>query len=135
MDFKTILSGTVIVLFGLYLVSLLILTILRKEDAVSYFSSFASSAKAHYLEQVLRLIVGIAMLTYSKSMLYEHVFQIFAWTLILSTIVLLFIPWTWHNKLGKWVIPVTIRNLKFYALSAALLGGFILYCVIRPMLT
>lgn len=134
MDYIRILSGTVMVIFGLYLISLLVITILNKKVAVNYFSSFASSAKAHYLEQILRLIVGVSMLSFSKSMFYAHFFEIFAWIIILSTIVLILIPWQWHNKLGKLAIPLVIRNLKFYAVSASIFGVFILYCFIKPML-
>ena len=134
MDYKLILSGSIMVIFGLYLISLVVITIFNKTIAVSYFSSFASSARAHYLEQILRLIVGMSMLSFSKSMLYARFFELFAWIIILSTIVLILIPWTWHNKLGKRVIPLTIRNLKFYAVSASIFGVFILYCVINPML-
>lgn len=134
MDYQRILSGTVMVIFGLYLISLLIITILNKKVEVKYFSSFASSARAHYIEQILRLIVGLSMLLFSRSMLYAHFFEIFAWIIILSTIILILIPWPWHNKLGKWAIPFTIRNLKFYAVSASIFGVFILYCVIKPML-
>lgn len=134
MNYIRILSGSVIVIFGLYLISLLIITILDKTVAVSYFSSFASSARAHYFEQIMRLIVGISMLSFSRSMLYAQFFEIFAWIIIISTIVLTLIPWTWHNKLGKWAIPLTIRNLKFYGVSASIFGVFILYCVIQPML-
>lgn len=135
MNYKVILSGSVIVIFGLYLIGLLIITILNKKIAVSYFSSFASSARAHYLEQILRLIIGVSMLSFSKSMLYARFFEIFAWIIIFSTIVLILIPWTWHNRLGKRVIPLTIQHLNFYAVSASILGAFILYCVISPMLT
>ena len=134
MDYKVLLSGGVMVFFGLYLVSLLFITIFNRKKAISYFSSFASSARAHYLEQILRLIVGISMLSFSKSMLYAQFFEMFAWMLVLSTVVLILIPWTWHNKLGKRVIPLTIQNLKFYAIFASIFGVFILYCVINPML-
>lgn len=134
MDYKVILSGCVIVIFGLYLISLLFITLINKQIAIRYFSSFASSARAHYLEQILRLIVGMSMLSFSKSMLYAQFFEIFGWIIVFSTIVLILIPWTWHNKLGKRVIPLTIRNLKFYAVSASTFGVFILYCVINPML-
>jgi hypothetical protein len=134
MNYLVILTGCVMVIFALYLISLLIITIWNKEIAVNYFSSFASSARAHYLEQILRLIVGMSMLSFSKSMLYAQFFEMFAWIIVLSTIVLILIPWTWHNKLGKRVIPLTIQNLKFYAVSASLFGIFILYCVINPML-
>lgn len=74
------------------------------------------------------------MLSFSKSMLYTQFFELFAWIIIISTIVLIVIPWRWHNRLGKSVIPLTIKNLKFYAISASIFGVFILYCVIRPML-
>jgi hypothetical protein len=134
MDKKEILSGSIMVMFGLYLIGLLVVTVLNKKTAVRYFSSFASSARAHYLEQVVRLIIGISMLTFSKSMLYPQFFEIFAWIIILSTVVLIVIPWTWHNKAGKWAIPLTIRNLKFYAVSASIFGVFLLYCVIKPIL-
>jgi hypothetical protein len=134
MDFKVVFSGFVIVFFGLYLISLLVITILNKKIAVNYFSSFASSARAHYLEQIMRLIVGISMLFFSKSMLYAQFFALFAWIIIITTIVLILIPWTWHHKLGKRVIPMTIQNLEFYALLASIFGVFILYCVIRPLI-
>jgi hypothetical protein len=133
MDFKVVFSGFVMVIFGLYLISLLVITILNKKIAVNYFSSFASSARAHYLEQIMRLIVGISMLFFSKSMLYAQFFALFAWIIIITTIVLILIPWTWHHKLGKRVIPMTIQNLEFYALLASIFGVFILYCVIRPL--
>lgn len=134
MNLNEILTGSVMVIFSLHLISLLIITIINKKIAVSYFSSFASSARAHYLEQIVRLIVGMSMLSFSKSMLYAQFFEIFAWIIILSTIVLILIPWTWHHRLGKWAIPFTIRNLKFYVVSASIFGVFILYCVIKPML-
>lgn len=134
MDYKLLLSGSVMMIFGLYLISLFVITISNKALAVNYFSSFASSARAHYFEQLLRLIVGLAMLSFSKSMLYAGFFELFAWIIIVSTIVLILMPWTWHHNLGKKVIPLTIKNLKFYAVSASLFGVFILYCIIAPML-
>ena len=134
MNYVVVLSGCVMVIFGLYLISLSIIAFWNKKIAVNYFSSFASSARAHYLEQILRLIVGMSMLSFSKSMLYARFFEMFAWIIILSTVLLMLIPWTWHNKLGKRVIPLTIQNLKFYAVSASIFGIFILYCVIHPML-
>ena len=129
-----LLAGSITTIFGLYLISLLIITITNKEKAVNYFSSFASSAKAHFLEQSLRLIVAISILIFSKSMLYSLGFEIFGWIIIISTIILILMPWTWHNKFGKWAIPFTIRNLYFYAVSASIFGIFILYCIVKPML-
>ena len=96
-----LLAGSITTIFGLYLISLLIITLLNKERAINYFSSFASSAKAHFFEQVLRLTVGISVLFFSESMLYSKGFEIFGWIVIISTIILILTPWTWHHKFGK----------------------------------
>jgi hypothetical protein len=129
-----ILTGIITTLFGLYLISLLILTLLRKKSSIIYFSSFASSAKAHYLEQLLRLIAGLGLLIYSEKMLFPKLFGIFGWALIATSILLFITPWKWHNKFGEWAIPFTIRNLILYSVSASILGLVILYCVIVPLI-
>ncbi len=129
-----ILSGIITVSFGIYLISLLIISILRKDTAISYFSSFASSAKAHYFEQALRLLVGWGLLMYSENMHFSFIFYYFGWLLIATTVVLIITPWRWHHRYGKWAIPLTIKYLKIYAIAACLLGFFILYCVIDPII-
>lgn len=128
-----ILAGTITILLGLYLISLLIVTLLRKKSAIIYFSSFASSAKAHYLEQLLRLIAGLGLLIYSEKMLFPELFGILGWALIAPSILLLITPWKWHNKFGEWAIPFTIKNLILYSVSASIMGLVILYCVIVPL--
>jgi hypothetical protein len=62
------------------------------------------------------------------------VFRLFGWLMIVTTILLLIMPWKWHNKFAKWVIPSAIKNLILYVVSAAVMGVFILYCVILPRL-
>ena|SRR5690606_33314514 len=133
LQYKVILSGIVVISFGVYLLSLFVITILKRQVAVSYFSSFASSAKAHYVEQALRLLVGTSLVSFSGSMLFSEYFRIFGWIIVVSTIVLIFTPWRWHNKLGERLIPLTIRNINVYAVSASVLGAFILYAAVCPL--
>jgi hypothetical protein len=127
------LTGIITAMFGLYLITLLIVTLLRKKSAINYFSSFASSAKAHYFEQLLRLIAGLGLLIYSDNMLFSNLFGIFGWVLVATSILLIITPWKWHNKFGEWAIPFTIRNLILYAVSASIIGLVIIYCVIAPL--
>ena len=129
-----LLSGIITILFGLYLISLLIITLVKKQWVINYLSSFAGSAKAHYLEQLLRLIVGLALLVYSGEMLFPDAFRLFGWVIIVTTILLLIMPWKWHNRFGKWAIPFVTRNLSLYAVSAAIMGLVMLYCVIAPLI-
>ena len=127
-----LITGGIVVIFGLYLISLLFISLWNKSVAIRYFGSFASSAKAHYLEQLLRLIVGVSFIIFSKFMLFSKMFNFFGWIIVLTTIVLLLTPWKWHHNFGKWAIPFTIRNLVFYTISASLFGVFILICVLKP---
>ncbi|NER12464.1 hypothetical protein GWK08_03350 [Leptobacterium flavescens] len=128
-----LLTATITAIFGIYLISLFVLTLVSKGVAVKFLSSFASSARAHYLEQLLRLIVGGSVLYYSADMLYPVIFKFFGWIVLATTIVLILTPWTWHHKFGQWAIPFAIRNIVFYSISAAIMGIFILYCVFKPL--
>ena len=128
-----IITGSIVVIFGLYLIGLLVISLWNKTLAIRYFSSFASSAQAHYLEQLIRLIVGGSLIFFSDNMLFTSIFYYFGWIVVLTTIVLLLTPWKWHHNFGKWAIPFAIRNLNFYAISALFLGLFILYCVLKPL--
>ena len=125
--------GFIIFFFGIYLISLLALTFVYKRYAVSYFSAFASSQKLHLIEQFFRMVIGIALYIFSTSMLFPQFFRMFGLIIITSTLVLIIFPWTWHNKIGKKVIPLTIKYLPYYAFSAAIFGTFILYAVFKPL--
>ena len=129
-----VVAGIITTLFGLSLITLLIVTLLTKEFAITFLSSFASSAKAHYIEQLLRLIAGLGLLIYSDNMLFPDLFGILGWVLIATSVSLIIMPWKWHNKFGKWALPFVIRNLVLYAVSASIMGLVIMYCVIAPLI-
>ena len=129
-----IVAGAITILFGLYLITLLIVTLLNKRFATSFLSSFASSAKAHYIEQTLRLIAGLGVLFYSHNMLLPDLFRIFGLVLTATSALLIIMPWKWHNKFGKRAMPLVMKNLTFYGVSASILGLVVLYCVIAPLI-
>jgi len=128
-----VLAGIITALFGLYLTSLFAIALVKKKSAINYFSSFASSAKSHYLEQFLRLTMGIGLIISSNNMMLSELFRILGLTLMMTSIVLLITPWKWHYKFGLWAIPLVIKNVYLYTLSASLLGILILYCLIAPL--
>ncbi len=127
MQIINLLSGVVILSFCIFLIGLATIIVIKPQRAEQFLSSYASSARAHYTEQIARLIVGIAIVVLAPSMWYSYLFNIFGWILIVTTIGLLLIPWQWHHKFGEWAIPLTLRYMKFYAFGAFLLGIFILY--------
>jgi hypothetical protein len=129
-----ILSGVVVVAFGVFLIGLAVLIVVTPRLAERFIRSFASSAQAHYTEQTLRLIAGGAMVIFAPSMWHTDLFRVFGWLIVLSTVVLLLVPWRWHHELGKQVLPLVIRYMKVFALGAFGLGVLIFYGASRLLL-
>jgi hypothetical protein len=129
-----VLSGMLVVAFGLFLIGLAVLIAVKPLLAERFLRSFASSARTHYVEQALRLIVGGAMVTFAPSMWHPDLFRLFGWLIVLTTAVLLLLPWRWHYEFGKWAIPLVMRSMKLFALGALALAIVIFYGVSRVVL-
>ncbi len=132
-EIVSVLSGVVVVGFGLFLIGLAALIIAMPSRAEGFLRGFASSALTHYTEQGLRLVVGAAIVNFAGSMRYPDLFKLFGWLIIVSTAGLLLIPWQLHNKFGTMVMPQLFRRMRLFALGAFALGAFILYCVSQVM--
>jgi len=129
------LSGVVVVAIGVYLVGLAVVIALEPRLAGRFLESFASSARAHFTEQTLRLIAGGAMVFFAPSMWFPDLFNIFGWLMVVTAGGLLLMPWMWHRAFAKWAIPVAIRHMKFVALGASALAILIFYGVSRALLS
>lgn len=114
---------------GLWLIGLALTIVVVPERAERFLTGFASSARAHYTEQLFRLIAGSAIIVFSPEMRFPGVFRAFGWLIVLTTLGLIVVPWRWHREFGKWAIPLAVRHIKLYALGAFALGAFILYAV------
>jgi hypothetical protein len=126
-----VLSGMLVVAFGFFLIGLAVLIAIKPQLAERFLRSFASSARAHYAEQALRLIAGGALVLFAPSMWYPDLFRLFGWLIVVTAVALLLVPWRWHYDLGNWAIPLVIRHIKLFALGAAALGILIFYGVSR----
>ena len=129
-----VLSGILVVAFGLFLIGLAVLIAIKPQLAERFLRSFAGSARAHYTEQTLRLIAGGAMVIFAPSMWYPDLFRLFGWLIVVTAAALLLLPWRWHYEFGKRAIPLVIRNMKLFALGAVALGILIFYGVSRVVL-
>ena len=127
----TVLSGSLVIAFGVFLTALAALSTIKPQLAERFLKSFASSARAHYFEQVLRLIAGGALVMFAPSMWYSSLFELFGWLIVVTAAALLVTPWQWHQKLGTWMIPLVIRHIRIFALGAFALGMLLFYGVSR----
>lgn len=124
-----VLSGLVVIAGGVWLVGLAVATVVAPQRASDFLRRFASSARSHYTEQLLRLMAGVAFIVFAPEMRLGGLFRIFGWVLTLTAILLLLLPWRWHQRFAGWAIPLATGNLRIFGGGAFLLGCGILYAV------
>ena len=120
-------AAVAVVAFGLSLIALSGVTIARPAIAQRFLTAFANSARTHYVEQIFRLLIGAALVVRSPTMWQPRLFWLFGWAIVVSSAVLMCVPWQWHHRLGKRVLPLLVRHLRLYAVGSFALGALLLY--------
>jgi len=122
-------AAVVIVAFGLFLIAFSGVAFAKPAIAERFLTAFASSARTHYVEQVVRLLVGAALVVRSPIMWQPNMFRLVGWAIVVSSAVLLCLPWQWHHRLGERVLPLLLRHLRLYAAGSFAFGALLLYGV------
>ena len=125
-----LLALIIVLLAALYFLALALVSFLRPEKASGFLLGFASSASFHYLELLIRIVIGTAFVVRAPLMKFSEIFSIFGWLLIGTSACLFLVPWHWHHKFTQKAVPQALRYLKLVALSSFAMGGFIIACAI-----
>src|SRR5277367_1181325 len=125
-------AGAILVAFGFFLVGLTVVVFAKPAVAERFFMAFASSARTHYTEQSVRLVIGASLvirsgIIRSGAMWQPKVFWLVGWGIVLSSLVLILTPWQWHDRFGEEVRPRLIRHMKLFAVGL-LAFGVLLIC-------
>ncbi|MCB1052813.1 MAG: hypothetical protein H6510_03205 [Acidobacteria bacterium] len=118
-------SEILVVVAGMYLAGLGIAAFVRPQSVSSFLLKFASSARAHYLEMAIRLILGLAFILSAPGVVWPLGFQVFGWVLVLTTVPMVLMPWQWHHKFAQRFVPPALRFLKTIGLISFAAGLFI----------
>jgi len=116
----------IVALAGLYLVVLGLAAIFTPRQAASFLGRFASSARAHYLELSIRLLVGFAFVAGSPRMSFTEGFALFGWVLISTSVALVLVPWQWHRRFAERVVPRALRHVKLIGICSVAVGGLVM---------
>ncbi|MBZ0302800.1 MAG: hypothetical protein K8J31_23855 [Anaerolineae bacterium] len=119
-------AGGIVVAFGLFLIGLTGIVFVKPMVAERFFRSFASSARTHYTEQGIRLLIGAALIVRSPVMWQGDVFRLIGGVIVITSVGLLLIPWRWHHRFGEWAIPLVLRHMQLYAVGLFTFGAFLL---------
>jgi hypothetical protein len=123
------LAGLVVVLFALFLLAFTCVTFARPALVERFLGGFASSARTHYLEQIVRLVVGAALVVVSPVMWQPELFWLIGWAVVVSSAALMCTPWRWHQRLAQRLLPTVLRHLKLSALGPFAFGALLLFAV------
>jgi len=119
----------VVVAFGLILIALTRVAFATPALAERFLMRFASSARTHYVEQVFRLLVGAALVVLSPGMWQPNIFWLIGWAIVVSSAALMGVPWQWHHRFAKRVLPIVVRHLRMFAVGPFAFGALLLYGV------
>ena len=122
-------AAAVVVAFGVSLIAFTGVAFAKPAIAERFLGAFASSARTHYIEQVARLLIGAALIVVSPTMWQPKMFWLSGWAIVVSSAMLLCIPWQWHHRLGERLrlLPLLVRHLRLYAVGSLALGVLLLY--------
>lgn len=120
------LAGLLVAAAALYCIALAALSIWRPAQAARFLLGFVGTPLKHYAELALRLIMGWAFVTYSPRMAWPQMFNGFGWVLLVTTVLLLLIPWRWHQGIARRSVPLVIPHIRLLGVASLLLGLFML---------
>lgn len=123
----SLLAGFVVVAFGLFLIGLSCIVVAKPALAERFFMSFASSARAHYIEQVLRLLLGASLVVLAPAMWQASIFRVIGWAIVIGSVGLMLMPWRWHHRFAQWVLPTVVRHMRLYAVGLFAFGVLLVY--------
>ena len=116
-----------VILAAVWLTGLGIAAFAKPERVKDFFDKFASSAFTHFLEMFVRIIAGTAFVIYAPLMKFPAVFTAFGWLLILTTAVLLFVPWKLHRRFADRSLPLLTSRMVLFGFASCFGGLFILF--------
>ncbi len=128
-----ILTGGIILFTAAWLIGFAAWCVARPISAAQFLHRFASTLRAHYTEQVLRLAAGLAIAMHAQVMRYPELFRVVGWLLVVTSIALMLLPWRLHQRFAQWAIPQAVRHLRLYALGSFLLGAVLAWAVLSPV--
>jgi hypothetical protein len=125
-----LIASIVVVAFGLLLAAFTGVAIAKPTLARRFLMGFASSARIHFAEQIGRLVVGAALILAAPTMWQAKLFWLIGWAIVVSSAVLICLPWRWHHRFGERVRPMFSRYMWLYVAGAFLFGLLLLYGVL-----
>lgn len=117
-----VLAKFIVILASVFLIALAVTSFVFPARAAAFLNGFASSARVHFSEMLIRLAVGISLVVVATEMAFAEWFRLFGWVLVATSMALIVIPWQFHQKFAAIVVPPLTRRVWLFGLLALPLG-------------
>ncbi len=112
----------VVALAAFYLLALGVTAAVRPASAKRFLEAHASTARLHFIELALRLVIGVALILAAPHMREGTLVVVCGCILVVSTLVLAVTPWQVHHRFAAWAVPMATRTMPLVA-AGAIAGG------------
>ena len=120
-----------VVAAGSWLVFVGGLMALRPRQALHVLRLTASTRIVNNVEQGLRLLAGLALLIHSPLSKFPRAFEVGGWFVIISSLVLLVVPLSWHSAYAIWwANRFTTSTVRLIAPASVLAGIGLIYAAL-----
>ena len=119
----------IVVMASVFLLALGASALFRPPWARRFLLGFASSPTKHYVELGIRLLVGAAFVLAAPSMVGSAVASGAGWVLLLTTGIMVFIPWRVHRAFAQRAVPQALSFLPLLGLASVAAGAALLWAV------
>jgi len=120
-----------IILSAFWLIVVGVFMLMHPHAVLRYIGKFASTNLIHYLELVLRLILGVSLIFFADLSKSPMTLNFFGVILIGTTTILFFVPRKLHAKLANFFShKLTVLHMRLSAPFAIGLGIFLVYVVL-----
>ena len=125
-----VIAKCIVVLVALFFLLLGILAFVRPARIHGFLLGFADSALKHYIELLVRLLVGASLLLVAPESTYASTLSACGWLLIITTALMALMPWRVHHRFTQSAVPKALRFLPLMGLVSLAIGAFLLWAMV-----
>jgi|GEM_PF-1201528 len=119
-------AGTIVVVTaGIFLLMLGVLALLVPDQFGKFLLAFAQTSRLHFAELALRLVVGVSFLVCWPFMQWGGVFRVVGWVLIITTLIMVLVPWQKHREFACWAVPKALSYTSAVGVCSLVMGSFV----------
>ncbi len=127
----TIIAKYIVILFGIFLIGVGLLMLLNPVKAREYLRQAGSTNLINYTEITIRMIPAAGLVLYSEFSKFPELFKYFGYFMIMTSLVLYFVPRRLHHRYAMLCADLLSPNLiRITSPFSILFGTGIIYSVL-----